>query len=225
MLRVNQLTGFGGQAGPQLLITSSPNQSNTNTPNFPIDLGPPGVKQVLAVFACSNDSVGNDPWVWGTGNISGEAFTFVFPSGDETAGTGISFTGGVTVRSLQTSLSGIQTVVMPIVGYAGTMANNRMLALVTRGFSATPKSHDRGENEVVGDGNNFTLNTSDARVVIGACVGFGSGPGNMTGPGSPITAVSGTRLALGYDLLPAKGTSDVYAFSGSKYVIAGAAFG
>jgi hypothetical protein len=222
MLRVNQLSGFGGSPNPYPIINigTSP---NTNNPSYTIDLGPPGVKQVMAVFACS-DSEGSDPWFWDTGTVGGENFTYVVPGNDVQAGTGTSFTGGATIRSLETSLSGIQTVTIPILSFIGTMTNNRMLAFVVRGFNATPISVDFGENEVAGDGNNFTLNTVGARLVIGGASASTS-PGDLQGPGSEVTAFTSTNLAFGYDLAPAGGASDVYSFTGAKYVIAGASFG
>lgn len=223
MLRVNQLTGFGGQAGAGLLIATGADP-NTNSPTYTLDLGPPGVKQVMCCFVCS-DNVGADLWSWGTGTVGGESFTYVTPGGEENAGNGSSFTGGATIRALQTSLYGSQTVTIPISGFSGTMTNNRMLAIVGRGFSATPISVDNGDNEGASNGNNFTINTVGARLVIGGAVATTT-PGNLQGPGSgEVTPVSGTELAFGYDLAPAGGAADVYSFTGAKYVIAGASFG
>lgn len=222
MLRVNQLAGFGGQANPGVIVGTGSSPS-TNNPTFSLDLGPPGIKQVLAVFACS-DGLGSDPWDWGTGTVGGESFTYVVGSGRENAGNGSTFTGGVTVRALQTSLSGIQTVAMPITGFSGTMTNNRMLALVVRGFNTTPIGYDGGTNEGASNGNNFTISTVGARVVIGGA-SASSAPGDLQGPGSEVTAFTSSNLALGYDLAPTGGAADVYSFTGTKYVIAGASFG
>ncbi len=222
MLRVNQLSGFGGSPNPYPIINTG-SDPNTNNPSYTIDLGPPGVKQVLAVFVCS-DTVGSDPWDWGTGTVGGESFTYVVGSGRENAGTGTSFTGGATIRALQTSLSGLQTLVMPISGFSGTMTNNRMMAIVVRGFSTTPIGYDGGTNEGASNGNNFTISTVGARLVIGGTAASSS-PGDLQGPGSEVTEFTSTNLAFGYDPAPAGGGSDVYSFTGTKYVIAGASFG
>lgn len=222
MLRVNQLSGFGGLASPGLLVSLGSNP-NTNSPAFLLDLGPPGLKQVLAVFACSDVS-GNDPWDWGVGSVGGEPFTYVVPIQREQAGNGSNFTGGVTIRSLQTLLSGLQTVTIPVLGFSAIMTNNRMMALVTRGINPTPISYDGGTNQGASNGNNATLDTTGAKIVIaGAAVG--SAPGDFQGPGNEVTPFTSSNLAFGYDLAPAGGGSDIYSFTGSKYVIAGAAFG
>lgn len=224
MLRINQLSGFGGQAAPGLLIATG-SSPNTNNPSFTVDLGPPGIKQVLVVFASADTGNPNDPWTYGTGTVGGESFTYVVGSGEETAGNGSNYTGGVTIRALETSLSGIQTVVMPIVGFAGVMNETDMLALVVRGFSVTPIGYDGGANQGESTGNNFTISTVGARIVIGGAAANG-GPGNLQGPGSEVTALAIGSRSLGYDLAPAGGAADVYSFSdANKYVIAGASFG
>lgn len=222
MLRVNQLSGFGG-GGLVPMIINTGSSPNSNNPSYTIDLGPPGVKQVLAVFVCS-DPVGSDPWSWGTGTVGGESFTYVVPGGEENAGNGSNFTGGATIRALQTSLSGLQTMTIPVSGFSGTMTNNRMMAIVVRGFSTTPIDVDNGDNEGASNGNNFTISTVGARLVIGG-TSASSSPGNLQGPGSEVTEFTSTNLAFGYDPAPAGGGSDVYSFTGTKYVIAGASFG
>lgn len=223
MLRVNQLSGFGGGAQVGLLVSNG-FDSNTNTPSFTVDLGPPGLKQVVAVFAC-NDISGNDPWDWGTGSVGGVPFSYVVPAGEETAGNGSNFTGGVTIRAVETVLGGEQTVQIPIVGFVATMTNIRMMALVLRGLSSvTPISYDGGHNQGASDGNNFTISTVGARLVVGGAVAK-SAPGNLQGPGSPHTEVSSSLISFGYDLSPAGTAGNVYSFTGSKYGIAGAAFG
>jgi hypothetical protein len=214
MLRVNQLSGFGG-AGLSAFTFASASDSNTNNPSFSFDLGPAGTKTVICVFACS-DSNGSDPWDWGTGSVGGEAFTYVIPGGEENAGNGALFTGGVTIRALQTSLGGVQTVTIPIQNYVGPMNTHQAMLVVARGVSATPISVDNGDN--------FTISTVGARLVVGGCVN-GTAPGNMTGPGTEVTLVATSQISIGYDLAPAGGASDVYSFSGTKYVIAGASFG
>lgn len=221
MLKVNQLSGFGGAAVGVIVRTGS--DSNTNNPSYSIDLGPGGPKTVICVFACY-DSNGADPWDWGTGSVGGEAFTYATPSGEENAGNGALFTGGVTIRALQTNLAGTQTVTVPIQNFSGPMDTHRAMVLIVRGVSATPISADNGDNEGASNGDNFTISTVGARLVVGGCVS-GSNPGSMTGPGSEVTEVATGVISLGYDLAPAGGGSDVYSFSGAKYVIAGASFG
>jgi hypothetical protein len=225
MLRVNQLSGFGGSVIPALIVSSG-TDTGTDSPTFTIDLGPPGIKQVLAVFGAS-DNDGSDPWDWGTGTVGGESFTYTVAGGREQAGNGTTVTRGITIRALETSLSGVQTVSMPIVGFSGTMNATSMLALVVRGFSTTPIAYDGGENEVTGDGDNFTISTVGARIVIGGMAYSSGVGGGMTGPGSGIVDVIGANdLFLSYDTAPAGGGSNVYSFSGSnKYVVAGASFG
>jgi hypothetical protein len=225
MLRVNQLSGFGGSVIPALIVSSG-TDTNTDSPTFTVDLGPPGVKQVLAVFGAA-DPDGSDPWDWGTGDVGGESFTYVVASGRENAGNGSTITRGVTIRALETSLSGLQTVSMPIVGFSGTMDHTSMLALVVRGYSTTPIGYDGGTNQGGSDGDNFTISTVGARIVIGG-VAYASGAGGgMTGPGSGIVDVIGANdIWLSYDLAPAGTTGNVYSFSGGQdYVIAGASFG
>lgn len=223
MLRVNQLSGFGsGIAAPSLLIASG-TASTTNNPSLSVDLGPSGVKQVLVAFACRGNQ-GNDPWAWGTGSVGGEAFTYEVPGLEETAGNGSTLTGGATIRSRETTLSGPQTVTIPINGYASSMTETAMLVLVVRGFSATPIAYDGGDNETGSNGDDFTISTVGARIVIGGAAAA-SAPGNFQGPGTEVTEVAGTNVSVGYDLLPAGGASDVYSFTGGKYIIAGASFG
>jgi hypothetical protein len=221
MLRVNQLSGFGGTAAPALLVATGAT-TNTSSPSFSVDLGPPGVKQVICAFAAT-DTNGGLPWTWTTGSVGGEAFTYVVGSGEETAGNGSTYTGGATIRALQTSLSGVQTVSIGISGI-GVMDATAMLALVVRGFSTTPIAYDGGANQGVSEGNDFTISTVGARLVIGATAAA-SAPGSFQGPGSEVTAYATGDFSLGYDLSPAGGAADVYSFSGGKYVIAGASFG
>lgn len=221
MLRVNQLSGFGGTP-PDMLIASA-QSANTDTPSFLVNLGPPGLKQVICAFA-SHDVYGNDPWSWGIGAVGGEPFTFVIPGGDENAGNGGALTAGATIRSLQTSLGGEQAITCPIVGFSGIMDTIAMLAFVVRGFNPTPISYDNGDNQTGATGNNVSLNTVGARLVLVAA-GAASAPGSLQGPGSEITEIAASRVSIGYDLLPAGGAADVYSFTGGKYVIAGAAFG
>jgi hypothetical protein len=225
MLRVNQLSGFGGAVVPSLIVSSG-TDTDTNSPTFTVDLGPPGVKQVLAVFG-ARDTDGSDAWTWGTGTVGGESFTYIVASGRENAGNGSTFTRGITVRAMETSLSGLQTVSMPIVGFGSTMDNTAMLALVVRGVSTTPIGYDGGTNQGGSNGDNFTISTVGARIVIGG-MGYASGAGGgMTGPGSGIVDVIGANdLFLSYDIAPAGTSGNVYSFSGSdKYVVAGASFG
>lgn len=223
MLSVNQLSGFGGGLVIPGLLVSTGSSPNTDNPTFTVDLGPPGVKQVLCVFV-SSDEDGSDPWDWSTGSVGGEAFTYVVAAGAEKAGNGSSFTGGATIRTLETELSGPQTVAISISGFSGTMTNNRMLALVVRGYNATPIAYDGGD-DIAGDGNDFTISTVGARLVIGGAA-FGGSPGNLQGPGSgEVTPLTGAQYALGYDLVPAGTAGNVYSFSGGSYVIAGASFG
>lgn len=222
MLKVNQLSGFGS-GGFGAITISTASASNTNNPSFNIDLGPAGTKTVICVFACF-DTAGTDPWDWGTGSVGGEAFTYVIPGGEENAGNGFAVTGGVTVRALQTSLGGVQTITIPILNFAGSMSSHQMMTAVARGVSATPISVDNGDNQGASNGDNFTISTVGARIVVGGCAA-GAAPGSMTGPGSEVTVVSTSNISIGYDLSPAGGASDVYSFSGTKYVIAGASFG
>jgi hypothetical protein len=222
MLRVNQLSGFGPQSAFRPSVQTG-SDTNTNSPSFSIDLGGDGVKQVICVLACQ-DNVGSDPWDFGTGTVGGESFTYAIASGEENAGNGTDFTAGVTIRAIQTSLTGTQTVTIPIVGFTGVMTNNRFMVIVARGISTTPISQDSGDNETGANGDNFTISTVGAKIVVGGCVGE-TAPGVMTGPGNPITAVEGTFPSIGYDLSPAGGAADVYSFAGGKYVIAGASFG
>lgn len=222
MLRVNQFSGFGGSASPGMLIYTSTTGA-TNSPSFTINLGPPGVKQVICAFATTDNVEGNDSWQWGTGSVGGEAFTYAVGSGQESAGDGASYTSGTTIRALQTNLIGEQTVSIPINLFLGTMNSTGMLAFVVRGFSATPIAYDGGNSQGGSAGDNFTINTAGARLVIGAATG--SSPGNMQGPGSEVTTLSNSVMSLGYDLSPAGGGSDVYSFTGGKYGISGASFG
>ncbi len=227
MLKVNQLSGFGGAAGGEMLIATG-TASNTSSPSFTVNLGPPGIKQVICAFACQ-DTSGNDPWTWDTGSVGGEAFTYATPAGQEVAGDGVAFpvgfTGGATVRALQTSLGGNQSIAISMSTFSAAMDSTVMLAIVVRGYSATPLAADSGDSEGGSDGDNFTISTVGARLVIGAAVATGAA-GSFQGPGSEVTAYSSGNLALGYDLTPAGGGADVYSFTGaSKYVIAGASFG
>ena len=223
MLRVNQLSGFGGQANSGITITTGA-ASNTNTPSFTVDLGPPGPKQVLCAFAC-HDTAGSVPWTWGTGSVGGEAFTYVKAGTQENAGNGGAFTGGATVRALTTSLGGTQTVSISMT-WGGTMNATAMLAIVVRGVSPTALSYDGGNYQSgVGPGNDVTLNTAGARIVICAAAALASPPGSFQGPGVEVTAYTSGNISLGYDLGPAGGASDTYSFAGGKYVISGAAFG
>lgn len=226
MLRVNHLSGFGGAAfgGPDMTIYTG-TASNTNSPSWTINLGPPGPKQVMVAFAAYDD-VGTDPWTWGTGSVGGEAFTYVVGSGEESAGTGATSTGGSTIRTLQTSLSGDQALAMSIDAFGGTMNDIRYLAFVTRGFSSTPISYDGGDNQIAfPSGRDCILNTAGARFVIVASSAFLSAPGNLQGPGTEVTEGTGSNTAVGYDLSPAGGGTDTYTFTGTTYTIAGAAFG
>jgi hypothetical protein len=224
MLGVNQLSGFGGTGGGPEMSIQTDTVSNTNSPAWTIDLGPPGPKQVLVMFA-SADNFGTDPWDWGTGSVGGEAFTYVVPGGQETSGNGSGHTGGVTVRTIETSLSGNQTLEIPIVGFTGTMNENRFLAFITRGFSATPIDYYDGTNQgSFPDGRDCTLNTAGARLVIVGTTAFLTAPGDLQGPGTEVTAGTGSTTAVGYDLSPAGGAADVYTFTGTTYNIAGASF-
>jgi hypothetical protein len=221
MLRVNQLAGFGGAAST--ISISSGTDLSSNNPSFTVDLGSAGPKQVLCAFACF-DGVGDNPWTWGTGTVGGESFSYVVGSGEESAGNGSNFTGGATIRAIETSLGGSQTITIPIVGYSAGAMDTVMLAVVLRGVSVTPLSYDGGSSQGSSDGDDLTLNTSGARIVI-AATSAATAPGNFQGPGTETTLLSGSNLALGYDLSPAGGGSDVYSFSGGKYTITGAAFG
>lgn len=223
MLRVNQLSGFGGQSFAGVLVSTG-SDSNTNNPSFTVDLGPPGVKQVLCAFAC-NDVSGSTVWTWGTGSVGGEAFTYVRAGNRENSGDGGVFTGGATVRALSTSLSGLQTATISM-SWGAVMNSTIMLALVVRGVNPTAIDYDGGDNQAgSGPGNDFTISTAGARVVIGAAASSG-GPGNFQGPGTEVTALASGALSVGYDLAPTGGAADVYSFSGaSKYVISGASFG
>lgn len=222
MLRVNQLSGFGGAFGGPEIVIFDGTASNTNSPSWTINLGPPGPKQVMVAFACF-DTVGNDPWDWATGSIGADAFTYA-PT-DTRAGDGASATGGATIRTVQTFLSGDQTLAIQINNFGGTMNSYRFLAFVTRGFSPTPISFDAGQNQdAFPEGRDCTLNTSGARLVIVCAEAHLTAPGNLQGPGSEVTVGTGSNTAVGYDLAPAGGASDVYTFSGTTYVIAGAAF-
>lgn len=222
MLKVNQLAGFGS-GGLGAITISTASDANTNNPSFSIDLGPAGTKTVICVFGCY-DTIGTDPWGWGTGSVGGEAFTYTISGGEENAGNGFGLTAGVTIRALQTTLGGVQTITIPISGFSSTINDHAMMAVVARGISATPISVDNGDNEGASNGDNFTISTAGARIVVGGCAS-GSAPGSMTGPGSEVTVVATSQISIGYDLSPAGGASDVYSFSGSKYVIAGASFG
>ena len=70
----------------------------------------------------------------------------------------------------------------------------------------------------------YAISTVGARLVIGGTAASSS-PGDLQGPGSEVTEFTSTNLAFGYDPAPAGGGSDVYSFTGTKYVIAGASFG
>lgn len=221
MLRVNQLSGFGGIGFGMLVSTGS--SAGTNTPSFTVDLGPAGLKQVICAFA-SIDTDGSTPWTYGTGAVGAEAFTYVVPGGEETAGNGGAFTGGATVRALQTTLGGSQTISMSISGFVLPMDMTRMLCIVIRGVSTTPISYDGGSNQPAPDGDNFTISTVGARLVIGATAAA-TAPGNFQGPGNAVTVYTDSNIAFGYDLAPAGTTGNVYSFTGGKYSISGASFG
>lgn len=222
MLGVNQLTGFGGGIGGPSFAATTGLSSNTNSPSFSVDLGPPGPKQVICAF-CNNDGSGNDPWDWGTGDVGGEAFTYVVSSGSYTVGNGSGYTGGVTIRALQTNLYGVQTISIPIQNFGFTIDATRMLACVTRGFNATPIAIAASQNSGASTGA-ISLNTAGARLVLVGASSTGTA-GNITGPGSPVTAVASGALSLGYDLSPAGGGTDAYATVSARNILAGAAFG
>lgn len=220
MLRMNQLSGFGGQ-GPSLLVRTA-SALNTDAPTFEIDLGPPGLKQVFIGVACYDVS-GNDAWDWTVGTLGGEPLTQNTPPTSYNAGNGSNVTQGATIRSIQTHLGGVQTLSIGAAGFAGIMNEWEVMAIVTRGLGVTEISKDGGNNQVAATGNDVTLNTAGARIVI--VVAGALNPGTLSGPGTEVTVVSTSRAGIGYDMNPAGGASDVYQFSGGKYVIAGAAFG
>lgn len=222
MLRVNQLSGFGGRLlMPPKIITQQVGAGDIV--NWNPDLGPAGRKQVFFIMSC-NGVKADDPWVFGDGTFAGGPWDWVYPGSDVQAGNGLSFTGGVTIRAKDTELGGVQTLQSTVVGYTSNMAQSRMLCVVMRGMnSVIPLSYDGGTNQGEANGNEVTLNTTGARLVLAGRASQGAG-GTFQGGGDPITATEIAAQSLGYDLSPPGGVVN-YSFTGVKYVIAGAAFG
>jgi len=225
MLRINQLSGFGhGPAEPEeptiLSVTTG------NALSLSVDLGPVGRKQVFLAVACT-DNLGADPWDWGTGSVGGEPFTYAVPSGDESAGTGGTFTAGATIRAMETELGGTKTVTIPIQNFWGVMNSTVMLVIVATGFDAAPISYDGGNNQGGGSaGSSAVLNTAGAKLVLVAgSASFGNNLGNFRGGGNPTNGIFSSPLGTGYDDAPSGGAADVYDFQPYGYVISGAAFG
>lgn len=223
MLRVNQLSGFGGGLvlPPKVEVRTA---GAGNTINWSPNLGPEGPKQVIMIMTCDGN-LSDDPWAFAAGTFAGGPWDWVYPNGDWQAGSGFGFTGGATIRAKQTTLGGVQTVQSVVSGYASSMVQSRATFIIMRNLgSIIPLSYDGGNNQNgAGTGNEVTLNTTGAKLVVAARASAG-GAGLFVGGGNPLTSVAITEQSHGYDLQPPGGVLD-YTFTGSKYVIAGAAFG
>ena len=107
MLRVDRLSGFGGQANSGITITTG--RRRTQIPQLHGGPRSAWATQVLCAFAC-HGTAGSVPWTWGTGSVGGEAFTYVKTGTRKMPGTVSLSRAALLSRALTTSLGGTQTV-------------------------------------------------------------------------------------------------------------------
>ena len=221
MLRVNRLSGVR-RAGELGNYDHHRGGVEHKYPSFTVDLGPPGPKQVLCAFACHDSN--SVPWTWGPDRLA--ANVHHVKTGTGKCRERWRFHGRrYCPRPHNVSRRDANGLHSHDMGrHNGT--RRPCWPLLFAGLARRHCPYDGGNNQGgVGPGNDVTLNTAGARIVIIAAAALASPPGNFQRARGGSHGLPPVETYLSDMTSDRRGHRIPYSFAGGKYVISGAAFG